>query len=160
MHEFRFGTSHQRSTFLPSLIHLDKFGSYCLTEADSGSDAASLKTTAKHTGTPPRNSFVLNGSKAFISGGDLSEIYVVFARTGEKEGSSRISAFLIEKDTPGLSFGKKEKKMGWISQPTTAVLLDSVQVDHGSLLGSEGEGFRIAMHACKLLEMCISNDCL
>eukprot|EP00210_Caulerpa_lentillifera_P007085 g6778.t1 len=141
----KFGTIEQRSAFLPPLMQLEKFGSYCLTESESGSDAASIKTTAKRieSSTP---GFVLNGSKAFISGGGLSEIYVVFAKTGAT-GSSGISAFLIEKDTPGLSFGKVEKKMGWVSQPTTTVILDSVHVPHAGLLGAEGEGFKIAMHA-------------
>jgi len=136
----RFGTDEQRHRFLPKLCAMDHFGSYCLTEPAAGSDAASLRTRAEADG----DGYVLSGEKAFISGGGRSDIYVVMARTGDG-GPKGISAFLVEAGTPGLSFGKPERKMGWNSQPTAAVILDSCRVSAANRLGAEGDGFRIAM---------------
>eukprot|EP00850_Spirogloea_muscicola_P000687 SM000002S05767 [mRNA] locus=s2:2067372:2071690:- [translate_table: standard] len=138
----RFGTEDQRKHWLPSLTTMDLLSSYCLTEPGSGSDAASLQTTARKQAAG--SDYVLNGSKAFISGGGVSDVYLVMARTGE-EGAGGISCFVVEKGMTGLSFGKKEKKMGWNSQPTAAVNLDNVQVPKRNLLGGEGKGFQIAM---------------
>lgn len=108
-----YGTDQQRERHVPKLASMEHFGSYCLTEPGSGSDAASLSTVAKREG----GKFIVNGSKAFISGGGESDVYLVMTRT-QGEGPKGISCLLIEKGTPGLSFGKKEKKMGWNSQPT------------------------------------------
>jgi len=136
----RFGSDEQRSRFLPRLCTMELFGSYCLTEPGAGSDAASLKTRAERDG----DSYVLTGEKAFISGGGRSDVYVVMARTGEA-GPKGISAFIVEKGTPGLSFGKQESKMGWNSQPTSAVVFEGCRVPAANRLGAEGEGFRFAM---------------
>ncbi|KAK9918720.1 hypothetical protein WJX75_006265 [Coccomyxa subellipsoidea] len=138
----RYGTDAQRQRFLPQLISLQAFSSYCLTEPGSGSDAASLSTTAKRDGTD----YILTGSKAFISGGGVSDLYLVMARTGAP-GPKGISAFLVEKGSAGLSFGKQEAKMGWNAQPTCSVSLDGVRVPQENRLGEEGQGFSIAMTA-------------
>lgn len=135
-----FGSEEQRRRWLPDLVTMRKFASYCLTEPGSGSDAASLRTTAHQMG----DSYVLDGNKAFISGGGASDVYLVMCRTGG-EGAKGISAILVEKGTPGLSFGKQEKKMGWHSQPTSLVQFDGCRVPVANRLGAEGEGFRIAM---------------
>ena len=119
---------------------MEKIASYCLTEPGAGSDAASLKTRAERDG----DHYVLNGAKAFISGGGVNEVYVVMARTGEA-GARGISCFVVEKDTPGLSFGAQEKKLGWHSPPTSAVLFDNCRIPAANLVGSEGDGFKIAM---------------
>jgi alkylation response protein AidB-like acyl-CoA dehydrogenase len=119
---------------------MDHFGSYCLTEPDSGSDAASLKTRAvRHL-----DYYVLDGAKAFISGAGVSDIYVVMARTGEG-GARGISCFVVEKGTPGLAFGAQEKKLGWKSQPTAMVMFEQCRVPVANRLGTEGAGFKIAM---------------
>lgn len=136
----RFGDEELRKQFLPQLVTMQKIGSYCLTEPGSGSDAAALKTRAVRDG----EHYVLNGSKAFISGAGTSDVYVCMVRTGE-DGPKGISALVVEKGTPGLSFGKKEKKMGWNSQPTALVNFDNCRVPLANLVGAEGEGFRIAM---------------
>eukprot|EP01088_Endostelium_zonatum_P018506 TRINITY_DN5969_c0_g1_i1.p1 TRINITY_DN5969_c0_g1~~TRINITY_DN5969_c0_g1_i1.p1 ORF type:complete len:422 (-),score=96.99 TRINITY_DN5969_c0_g1_i1:60-1325(-) len=137
-----FGNQNQRSKFVPDLVNCEKFGSYCLTEPSCGSDASALKTTAKKQG----DHYILTGEKAFISGGGVSDVYIVMARTGGP-GPKGISCFFVEKDTPGLSFGKKEKKLGWNSQPTRAVILDNVKIPQENLIGKEGDGFKIAMKA-------------
>ncbi|WP_299393421.1 acyl-CoA dehydrogenase family protein [Pelagibius sp.] len=129
-----------RERFLPQLLSMEHFGSYCLTEPGSGSDAASLKTAARKDG----DHYVLNGSKAFISGGGASDVYVVMCRTGG-EGPAGISALVVPKQTEGLSFGKQEKKLGWNSQPTAAVVFEDARVPAANLLGGEGEGFKFAM---------------
>jgi alkylation response protein AidB-like acyl-CoA dehydrogenase len=136
----RFGGEAQRKRFLPSLITMEKIASYCLTEPSSGSDAASLKTRAQKDG----DHYVLNGSKAFISGGGVSDLYVCMVRTGE-DGPKGISCLVVEKSTAGLSFGKKERKMGWNSQPTAQVMFSDCRVPVANRIGAEGEGFRIAM---------------
>jgi isobutyryl-CoA dehydrogenase len=115
----------------------DMFSSYCLTEPNSGSDAISMKTTAVDKG----DYFLVNGEKAFISGGGETDVNVVMVKTGEKE----ISCLLVEKDTPGLSFGKNEAKMGWNVQPTRAVIFQDCKVPKENLLGERGQGFKIAM---------------
>ncbi|XP_026564749.1 isobutyryl-CoA dehydrogenase, mitochondrial isoform X1 [Pseudonaja textilis] len=135
-----FGNEDQRLKFCPSLCSMEKFASYCLTEPGSGSDAASLLTSAKKRG----DVYILNGSKAFISGGGDADLYVVMCRTGG-EGPKGISCLVLEKGTPGLSFGKKEKKVGWNSQPTRAVIFEDCAVPVANRLGEEGHGFNIAM---------------
>ena len=136
----RFGSEEQRQRFLPDLCSMSTFASYCLTEPGSGSDAAALRTRAERDG----DHYVINGSKAFISGGGVSDIYVCMIRTGA-DGPSGISCIVVEKDTPGLSFGAQEVKLGWKSQPTAMVLFDNVRVPVANCIGGEGEGFRIAM---------------
>ncbi|XP_069470212.1 isobutyryl-CoA dehydrogenase, mitochondrial [Ambystoma mexicanum] len=135
-----FGNEEQRHRFCPSLCSMEKIASYCLTEPGSGSDAASLSTTAKRQG----DRYILNGSKAFISGGGDTDVYVVMCRTGGS-GAKGISCIVVEKGTPGMSFGKKERKMGWNSQPTRAVIFEDCAVPVTNLIGSEGQGFSIAM---------------
>ena len=135
-----FGTDAQRARFLPRLVSMEHLSSYCLTEPATGSDAAALKTRAVREG----DHYVLTGQKQFISGAGVSDLYLVMARTGE-DGARGISAFLVEKDSPGLSFGANEKKMGWNAQPTRAVMFDAVRVPAANRLGDEGNGFRIAM---------------
>ena len=136
-----WGDDRQRAKFLPPLMSMEHFASYCLTEPGAGSDAASLRTKAVKDG----DDYVLNGSKAFISGGGRSDIYVVMARTGG-EGPSGISTFVVEKGTPGLSFGANEKKLGWNSQPTAVVNFEDCRIPAANRLGEEGIGFKIAMN--------------
>ena len=136
----RFGSQAVKDKYLPSMVPMERIGSYCLTEAGSGSDAAALKTRAVRDG----DHYVVTGSKQFISGGGENEIYVVMVRTGE-EGPKGISCLVIEKDMPGVSFGAQERKLGWHSQPTAQVNFDGVRVPVENLVGGEGEGFRIAM---------------
>jgi alkylation response protein AidB-like acyl-CoA dehydrogenase len=135
-----FGTSQQRTHFLPRLTSMDLIASYCLTEPNAGSDAASLSTRAVKDG----DDYVLNGTKAFISGASFSDIYVVMVRTGEG-GPKGISALIVEKGTKGLSFGAPEKKMGWHAQPTAQVIFTDCRVPAANLLGGQGQGFSIAM---------------
>jgi alkylation response protein AidB-like acyl-CoA dehydrogenase len=136
----RFGSAAVKGKYLPAMVTMEQMGSYCLTEPGSGSDAAALKTRAVKDG----DSYLLSGSKAFISGGGENEIYVVMARTGA-DGPKGISCFVVEKDMAGVSFGAQEKKLGWHSQPTAQVNFDEVRVPAENLVGGEGEGFRIAM---------------
>ena len=136
----RFGTEEQRQKWLPKLTPMELIASYCLTEPSSGSDAASLKTKAVRDG----DHYVLNGSKAFISGAGTSDIYVCMVRTGEA-GAKGVSCLVIEKGTPGLSFGAAERKMGWNSQPTAQVIFEDARVPVANRIGEEGEGFKIAM---------------
>jgi alkylation response protein AidB-like acyl-CoA dehydrogenase len=136
----RFGSAEVKQKYLPSMITMERMGSYCLTEPSSGSDAAALKTRA----VPDGDNYVVSGSKAFISGAGENEIYVTMVRTGE-EGPKGITCLVIEKDMPGVSFGAQEKKLGWHSQPTAQVNFDEVRVPAANLVGAEGEGFRIAM---------------
>jgi alkylation response protein AidB-like acyl-CoA dehydrogenase len=141
----RFGSAPVKEKYLPSMVTMDRIGSYCLTEPGSGSDAAALKTRAVKDG----DDYLVSGSKAFISGGGENEIYVSMVRTGpntpEGNGPKGISCVVIEKDMPGVSFGAQEKKLGWHSQPTAQVNFDEVRVPAENLVGGEGEGFRIAM---------------
>jgi alkylation response protein AidB-like acyl-CoA dehydrogenase len=136
----RFGSAVVKEKYLPSMIPMERMGSYCLTEPGSGSDAAALKTRAVKDG----DFYVVSGSKAFISGGGENEVYVTMVRTGQ-EGPKGISCLVIEKDMPGVSFGAQERKLGWHSQPTAQVNFDEVRVPAENLVGGEGEGFRIAM---------------
>ena len=135
-----FGSDDLRARYVPALTTMEKIASYCLTEPGSGSDAAAMRTTATRDG----DHWVLNGSKAFISGAGTSDVYVVMARTGEA-GPKGISAFVVDLGTPGLSFGAQEKKMGWNSQPTAIVSFDDCRIPAANLLGKEGDGFRYAM---------------
>jgi hypothetical protein len=136
----RFGDEEQAARWLPGLTSMSLFASYCLTEPGAGSDAAALKTRAVLDG----DEYVLNGTKAFISGGSTSDVYVCMVRTGG-EGSDGISCLVVEKDTPGLSFGQQEKKLGWHSQPTAAVIFEDCRVPVANRIGAEGDGFKIAM---------------
>ena len=135
-----FGSAEARKKFLPKLCTMDHFASYCLTEPSAGSDAANLSTRARRDG----DHYVLDGTKAFISGGGVSDIYVVMARTGEG-GPRGISCIVVEKGTPGLTFGAQEKKLGWKTQPTAMVIFDNCRVPVSNRIGSEGQGFKIAM---------------
>lgn len=138
----KYASEPLRSTWGKRLTSMDVLASYCLTEPDSGSDAASLKTRAVKDG----DYYVLNGAKAFISGGGVSDVYLCMVRTGDQTHQG-ISCLLIEKDTPGLSFGKLEKKMGWRSQPTCMVYFENCRVPISHLVGEEGMGFKIALNA-------------
>ncbi|ESO89255.1 hypothetical protein LOTGIDRAFT_229142 [Lottia gigantea] len=135
-----FGSDSLREKWIPKLASMETCASYCLTEPGAGSDAASLITSAKKDG----DHYVLNGEKVFISGAGATDVYIVMCRTGG-EGAKGISCFLIEKDTPGLSFGKKEKKVGWNSHPIRAVIFEDCKVPVSNRIGEEGEGFTIAM---------------
>lgn len=136
----KFGDQDLRDKYLPQLNTMEQIASYCLTEPGSGSDAAALKTKAVLDG----NHYVLNGSKAFISGGGVNEVYVVMARTGA-DGPKGISCFVVDKDMEGVSFGAQEHKLGWHSQPTAQVNFDNVRVPASNMVGPEGTGFKIAM---------------
>ncbi|MHC8508862.1 MAG: acyl-CoA dehydrogenase family protein [Rhodospirillales bacterium] len=135
-----FGSAEMRAARLPDMCRMTKIASYCLTEPDSGSDAAALKTRAEQTNTGWR----LNGTKAFISGGDYSDLYVVMCRTGA-EGPKGISAVVVESGRDGLSFGAQERKMGWRAQPTAQVNLDNCEIPAENLIGEAGDGFKYAM---------------
>lgn len=130
-----YGTEEQKIEWLPKLTTLEYNSSYCLTEPNSGSDALALKTTAKEEG----DYYILNGTKAFISG--KSDLYLIMCRTGEKE----ISCIAVQGDTPGLSLGKNEEKMGWNVQPTQMVILENCKVPKKNIIGKPGQGFKIAM---------------
>jgi len=136
----RYGDEAQRRRFLPRLCAMQHFASYCLTEPNAGSDAASLRTRAVRDG----DHYVVNGSKAFISGGGRSDVYVTMVRTGA-EGPKGISCLVVENGTPGLAFGKQERKLGWHSQPTAMVVFEDCRVPVANRLGEEGDGFKIAM---------------
>lgn len=137
-----WATPAVRDHWGPLLTTGEKLASYCLTEPGAGSDAASLKTRAELVG----NEYVINGAKAFISGAGSTDVLVLMARTGDAaSGASGISAFAVPADTPGISYGKKEQKMGWNSQPTRTISFDNVRIPAENLLGREGEGFKIAM---------------
>ena len=135
-----FGSAEMRARWIPKLTSMETIASYCLTEPGAGSDAASLRTSAARSDS----GYVLNGSKAFISGGGVSDLYVVMARTGG-DGPKGISTVLVENGTPGLSFGANEKKMGWKAQPTSIVQFDDCAIPAENLLGEEGKGFTYAM---------------
>lgn len=135
-----FGSQTLKDKYLPDLVTMETIGSYCLTEPGSGSDAAALKTTARLEG----DYYILNGTKQFISGGGVNDIYVVMARTGQ-DGPKGVSCFVVEKGQEGLSFGAPEKKLGWNASPTAQVIFDGVKVPVENRVGEEGEGFRFAM---------------
>lgn len=138
---FKFGNEEQKQQFLRPMAEGKKIGAYGLTEPGSGSDAGNMKTTAKKDG----DHYIINGSKIFITNAGDAEIYVVFARTDIDAGSRGVSAFIVEKGTPGFSFGKKEKKLGIRSSPTLEIIFEDCRVPAENLLGKEGEGFKIAM---------------
>ena len=135
-----FGNEETRTQWCPSLTAGEKLASYCLTEANAGSDGASVRTTADKQG----DSYIVNGSKAFISGAGDTDVLVVMLRTGEA-GAKGMSAMAIAANLPGISYGRKEEKMGWNCQPTRTITFDDVKVPATALLGKEGEGFKIAM---------------
>ncbi|MCH1568298.1 MAG: isobutyryl-CoA dehydrogenase [Alphaproteobacteria bacterium] len=135
-----FGNDAQRAKYLPGLTSMDLIASYCLTEPGSGSDAGAMRSRAVRDG----DDYVLNGTKAFISGAGVSDIYVAMVRTGD-DGPKGVSCFIIEKGTPGLSFGASEKKMGWNNQPTAQVIFEDCRVPVANRIGEEGEGFKFAM---------------
>jgi len=137
-----YGNEALREAWGPRLTQMDVLASYCLTEPNAGSDAASLKTTAKEEG----DDFIVNGAKAFISGGGVSDVYLVMVRTGD-ESYKGISCLLIEKSMTGVSFGNQEKKLGWKSQPTSMVFFENVRVPKANLVGELGQGFKIALNA-------------
>jgi len=136
----KYGSRAQVAAWMPKLASMDWLSSYCLTEPGAGSDAAALQTSAQRSG----ETYVLNGAKQFISGAGAADFYFVFARTGG-EGAGGISAFAVMKDTPGLSFGALEKKMGWNAQPTRQVIFENCKVPAASRIGEEGQGFKFAM---------------
>ena len=136
----QFGDEAQRTRFLPDLVTMKAIAAYCLTEPGSGSDAAALKTKARLDG----DHYIIDGVKQFISGAGAADLYAVMVRTGG-DGPSGISTLLIEKDTPGLTFGAEERKMGWNAQPTRQVIMDGCRVPVANRIGAEGIGFRIAM---------------
>jgi len=138
---YKFGTEEQKQTFLRPLAEGKKIGAYCLTEPGSGSDAAAMRTTAVKDG----GEYVLNGSKIFITNGGEADIYIVFAITDPALKHKGISAFIVEKGTPGFAIGKKEKKLGIRSSPTVEVIFDNARVPAENRLGQEGQGFTIAM---------------
>ncbi|MFB0613838.1 acyl-CoA dehydrogenase family protein [Aurantiacibacter poecillastricola] len=135
-----FGGKELKDRYLPDLVSMEKLASYALTEPASGSDAAALKTTAKLDG----DDYVLNGTKQFISGGGVNDVYVVMVRTGEHK-TRGISAIVVDKDTPGLSFGAPEKKLGWNASPTAQLIFEDARVPVSNRVGEEGDGFRFAM---------------
>lgn len=136
-----FASAEQRARWLPKLTTMETIASYCLTEPGSGSDAAALRTSAKPDGN---SQYVVNGSKAFISGAGFSDLYVLMCRTGE-DGPKGVSTLLVESGAKGLSFGKAEDKMGWRAQPTAIVNFEDCQVPADNRVGPEGEGFKYAM---------------
>ena len=139
-----FGSEEQRQRYLPSIVSMERLCSYCLTEPSAGSDAASLRTSARLSSDGTH--YTLTGEKVFISGAGSSDTYIVMARTGQQEDGGRgVTAFIVDKDTAGLSFGKKEDKLGWRSQPTRSVVLEGVKLGKEQVLGGAGEGFKIAM---------------
>jgi acyl-CoA dehydrogenase len=135
-----FGSAELKARYLPDLVSMEKISSYCLTEPGSGSDAAALKTSARRDG----EYYVLNGTKQFISGAGYNDVYVVMVRTGE-EKTKGVTCLVVDKDTPGLSFGAPEKKLGWNASPTAQVIFEDCRVPVANRVGAEGDGFRFAM---------------
>jgi len=135
-----FGAPDLKARYLPALVPMDKIASYCLTEPGSGSDAAALRTRAVRDG----DDYIVTGTKAFISGGGVNDVYVTMVRTGV-DGPKGITCLVIDKDMPGVSFGASERKLGWHSQPTAQVNFDAVRVPVANRVGDEGQGFAIAM---------------
>jgi alkylation response protein AidB-like acyl-CoA dehydrogenase len=150
-----FGSEEQRQAWLPVMCRMGKIASYCLTEPGSGSDAAALKTRAARDG----NQWSLNGAKSFISGGGVSDLYLVMARTG-RDGPHGVSAVLVENGTPGLSFGANERKMGWRAQPTSVVQFDDCRVPADRLIGEEGKGFRYILSGMNAERILIAAECI
>lgn len=138
---YKFGSEEQKQKFLRPMALGEKIGAYGLTEPGSGSDAGGMKTTARRDG----EDFILNGSKIFITNGGIADVYVVFAVTDTTQKHKGTTAFIVEADTPGFSVGKKEKKLGIRSSPTTEIIFEDCRVPKANMLGAEGEGFKIAM---------------
>lgn len=136
----KFGGDEIKARYLPSLVSMDLIASYCLTEPGSGSDAAALKTSARRDG----DDYIVNGTKQFISGGGVNDVYVTMVRTSE-DGARGISCLVIDKDMPGVSFGAPERKLGWNASPTAQVIFDNVRVPVANRVGDEGDGFKFAM---------------
>ena len=141
----KYGAPEQIAAWMPKLASMEWLASYCLTEPGAGSDAAALSTRAEKQG----DHYILNGTKQFISGAGETDFYFLFARTGgadpAKKGAQGVSAFVIFKDTPGLSFGPNERKMGWNAQPTRQVILENCKIPASQRVGAEGQGFKFAM---------------
>ena len=135
-----FGSAELKARYLPDLVSMEKIASYCLTEPGSGSDAAALKTSARRDG----DHYIVNGTKQFISGAGYNDVYVVMVRTGE-EKTKGVTCLVVDKDTPGLSFGAPEKKLGWNASPTAQVIFEDCRVPVTNRVGAEGDGFRFAM---------------
>jgi butyryl-CoA dehydrogenase len=138
---YRHGTEEQKRKYFTPIITGQALGAFCLTEADAGTDASNQQTTAVLDGSE----WVIDGSKMFITNAGLADIYIIMAKTETNKGANGISAFIVEKDTPGLSFGKKENKMGVRASQTAEVILQNCRIPRENLLGKEGEGFKIAM---------------
>ncbi|WP_173918548.1 acyl-CoA dehydrogenase [Halobacillus sp. Marseille-Q1614] len=138
---YKFGSEEQKKTFLTQLATGEKLGAYALSEPGAGSDVSSMRTQAKLDG----DHYVLNGSKVWITNGGVGDIYVVFAKTDPDAGSRGVSAFIVEKGMKGFTFGKKEKKLGIRSSPTTELIFEDCRIPKENLLGEEGQGFKIAM---------------
>ncbi|WP_394270992.1 acyl-CoA dehydrogenase family protein [Qipengyuania sp.] len=136
----QFGGAEVKARYLPDLVSMEKLASYCLTEPGSGSDAAGLKTQAVRDG----DDYIVNGTKQFISGGGVNDVYVTMVRTGDHK-TKGITCLVVDKDTPGVSFGKPEKKLGWNASPTAQVIFEDARVPAVNRVGDEGEGFRFAM---------------
>ena len=136
----RYGDKQLKDRFLPDLVGMDKIASYCLTEPGSDSDASALKATARLDG----DHYVINGTKQFISGAGYNDVYVCMVRTGDHK-SKGISCLVVEKDTPGLSFGAPERKLGWNASPTAQVIFEDCRVPVENRVGAEGDGFGFAM---------------
>ncbi|MFQ6015672.1 MAG: acyl-CoA dehydrogenase [Anaerolineae bacterium] len=135
------GTEEQKEKYLPRLASGEMLAAFGLTEPEAGSDAGAIKTTARRDG----EGYVLNGNKAFITNGGVADFYTIFAKTDPEAGTRGISAFIVEKGTPGFSFGKKENKMGIRASATRELILQDCRVPRENLLGQEGEGFKIAL---------------
>lgn len=138
-----FGNSKQKDLYLPALTAGSEIGAFCLSESSSGSDAASLKTTAKKV----EGGYILNGSKMWITSGGIAQTYIVMARTGNDSSAKSISAFIVRDGTQGFTYGKKEKKMGWKISPTRELIFSNCFIPAENLLSTEGNGFKIAMAA-------------
>ncbi|WHX25977.1 acyl-CoA dehydrogenase [Virgibacillus halodenitrificans] len=138
---FKYGNEEQKKTFLYRLATGEALGAYALSEPGAGSDVVSMKTTAKDDG----DHYILNGSKVWITNGGVADIYIVFAKTDADAKHKGISAFIVEKGTEGFTFGKKEKKLGIRSSPTTELIFENCRIPKENMLGTEGEGFKIAM---------------
>ena len=135
-----FGSAELKARYLPDLVSMQKIASYCLTEPGSGSDAAALKTSARRDG----DHYIVNGTKQFISGAGYNDVYVVMVRTGD-EKTKGVTCLVVDKDTPGMSFGAPEKKLGWNASPTAQVIFEDCRVPVANRVGAEGDGFRFAM---------------
>lgn len=138
---YKYGNEEQKQNFLQRLATGEALGAYALSEPGAGSDVASMRTTAKKDG----DDYILNGNKVWITNGEVADLYVVFAKTDQDAKHKGISAFVVEKGTEGFSFGKKEKKLGIRSSPTTELIFENCRIPKENMLGEEGDGFKIAM---------------